>query len=307
MCPRYTNGEESPHIQNTQLTLNDIKEIFPPDFIRHIGRMCFCGGYGDPIVARDLIPIIKYLRSINKTLYVEVHTNGSARREEWWVELAEVIGSDKKMGVVKFALDGLRDTNHIYRRNTDWDVIMRNVKAYIGAGGKAHWNFIVFKHNEHQLELAKIIAKEMGFIKLNMKVSVRFDNKPTFPVIVNGKHEFDLEPPKQEQRLIPDAQNFTKPKPAGFHIPVQPNIKCYARKENSIYLSAQGLIYPCCWIGQGHMEGDPDIIINPDDIDPTKRSIEDIVNDQVFQTVENSWSTGSIGRCVQICTSPEEK
>ena len=50
-------------------------------------------------------------------------------------------------GYARFAIDGLEDTNHIYRRNTDWVKIVQNATAYIAAGGRAEWDFIVFAHN----------------------------------------------------------------------------------------------------------------------------------------------------------------
>jgi MoaA/NifB/PqqE/SkfB family radical SAM enzyme len=174
MCPRYVNGEEAPHIQNTQFSLDDAKTMFPPEFITQINRVNFCGNNGDPLLARDLLPIIKYFRSINDTIRVEVNTNASVRREEWWTELAQVMGSDEATSGVWFALDGLSDTNHLYRLNTNWEVIMRNAKAFIAAGGIAHWNFIAFEHNEHQIVEAKTLAHEMGFKHFNLKLTARF-------------------------------------------------------------------------------------------------------------------------------------
>ena len=46
---------------------------------------------------------------------------------------------------------------------------MTNVKSFIQAGGEAHWEFLVFKHNEHQVEEARNLAREMGFKEFYLK------------------------------------------------------------------------------------------------------------------------------------------
>lgn len=330
MCPRFVKGEVAPHIQNIQFSLDDIRNIFPVEFIKQLNRVNFCGNYGDPIVAKDLLNIIAYLRHINDDIRIEVNTNGSARKEVWWKILAGIMGSDEKMGGVWFGLDGLSDTNHLYRRNTNWEVIMRNVKAFIEAGGIAHWNFIAFRHNEHQIDEARALAEEMGFKHFNIKITSRFDTGSTYPVIVKGKHVYDLEIPTEKDYLRPEVVSRTEPRepisrPSSAMLgaakivaeyrrtgevpinqPIQivpkPNIECIAQRENSIYVSATGHVYPCCWIGNGHSCGDSDIIMDNDRIDITKHSIEDIINGEEFQMVQDSWEIGSIRKCVNICT-----
>ena len=76
---------------------------------------------------------------------IEVVTNGSIKKANWWAELA------LKANVV-FSIDGLEDTNHIYRVGAQWDKIMANAEAFIAAGGNATWQYIVFRWNAHQEE-----------------------------------------------------------------------------------------------------------------------------------------------------------
>ena len=66
---------------------------------------------------------------------------------------------------VTFGIDGLADTNEIYRRQVDWKKLMLNVEAFINAGGVADWQFILFEHNIHQLKEAEELSKNMGFNK----------------------------------------------------------------------------------------------------------------------------------------------
>ena len=77
-------------------------------------------------------------------MWLSMNTNAGARDEAWWTELAQIYG---RMGAVIFSVDGLRDTNHIYRQNVVWDNVERNMRAFINAGGRARWDFLIFEHN----------------------------------------------------------------------------------------------------------------------------------------------------------------
>lgn len=304
--------------------------MIPVEFINQLNRINFCGNYGEPIVARDLLPIIAYFKNNSDSMRIEVNTNASARKVSWWRSLAKVMGSDESTSGVWFGLDGLGDTNALYRRNTNWDIIMRNAQAFIDAGGIAHWNFIVFKHNEHQIEEARRLANEMGFKHFNIKITARFDTGNTFPVIVKGNHAYDLEIPTDQKLLLPEASNHIKPRDIPFSRPSEamlgaakiieeyrkkgyvttntnpivskPDIRCIAQKEASVYVSATGHLYPCCWIGDARAYNSDDVPMEYDRIDLSKRSIEDIVNGEEFQMVEDSWGIGSISKCVNVCT-----
>jgi hypothetical protein len=70
--------------------------------------------------------------------------------------------------------EGLEDTNHLYRQKVKWERVMENAKAFIDRGGHAKWDFIVFKHNEHQVDEARQLAMDMGFEKFQVKKTGRF-------------------------------------------------------------------------------------------------------------------------------------
>ena len=70
--------------------------------------------------------------------------------------------SDGRMGTVIFSVDGLSDTNHLYRQNVVWDNVERNMRVSFAAGGRARWDFIVFGHNEHQVDEAQRTSRELG-------------------------------------------------------------------------------------------------------------------------------------------------
>jgi MoaA/NifB/PqqE/SkfB family radical SAM enzyme len=259
MCARNVNGGAvNPDMPLSELSLADVKAILLPELIGRLKRIYACGNYGDPMVARDCIEVFRYLREHGPQLNLCLHSNGSARRPEWWRELAGIM----KQGphYLRFGIDGLEDTNHLYRRGTDWKTVMRSAEAFIEAGGRAEWDFLVFRHNEHQVEEARKLAEDMGFQEFFVRKTGRFldagelETSDRFEVLdKKGSFEYFLEQP-----INPDHQN-----PAFGNLEVvkkrygeyqtyldKVDIDCkVAGPKRKMYLSAQGYALPCCWLG----------------------------------------------------------
>ena len=283
MCARNINGgEDNPHLKDHELTLEDCKKIFKPEFIAQLDRMYMCGNFGDPVNAKDTLEVFDYFRKHNPNMNLTMYTNGSAKKTEWWTELAKVMG---KNAYVVFSIDGLEDTNHLYRQNTVWDKIIENAQAFIDAGGRARWDFIVFAHNEHQVEDAELLSKRMRFEKFQYKKSARFFSNasgttkdahqaanrkglttllqaPTNSKYRNsaldqigkvvGKEEvIKFLPSKQSEALeVQGGQKFNKNPALKSKMEIELDnavIKCKVAEEKSLYISAEGVVQPCCW------------------------------------------------------------
>ena len=103
MCDRNENGgRDNRHITNAELSLDDAKVIFTPEFIKQLHTMYMCGNLGDPTVARDTLEIFEYFRKHNPKIWLSMNTNGGAKDQDWWRELARVYG---RMGAVIFSLE----------------------------------------------------------------------------------------------------------------------------------------------------------------------------------------------------------
>ena len=119
---------------------------------------------GDAIYNPHLIDIVKYLKENSKSTEgqeIWLHTNGSGKTEEWWREYFSLL--DPERDRVIFGVDGLKDTAHLYRKYHRFDDSITAMK--IGAEYKMRlneWQFIVFKHNEHQVDEARQMAKDIG-------------------------------------------------------------------------------------------------------------------------------------------------
>ncbi len=217
LCARETNSNFDKDQQH-HLTMQAITKVFDVDRIALLDKMFMCGDYGDPAAGRHTLDIYQQFRKINPAIVLGMNTNGAVRSTDWWRELANIFNGPKDY--VVFSIDGLEDTNHVYRRGVEWKKLMANVESFIVAGGSAHWDMLVYRHNEHQVEQCQQLAKSMGFKWFRSKVSRR-------PYIGN------LQPPTQW------IQPAAKAGP----------INCIAKQDKSMYINAQGKTSPCCWLG----------------------------------------------------------
>jgi len=236
MCDRVTlDGKLNPWITNASLSLDDIRGMFPIGFIEQLNEMYMCGNLGDPMLAPECVEIFAYFRKHNPKIYLSMNTNGGARKPDFWRNLAKLTNH------ITFSIDGLEDTNHIYRKGVSWKNVMNNVKEFINAGGKAKWDYLVFEHNEHQIKLAEATSKRLGFIDFRVKTTNRYDKKrPAWQTYWRGKEQEILKPPKQKKYQSEVVNNPLKNK---HEFNIDP--KCVKNKE--IYVSARGDVFPCCW------------------------------------------------------------
>jgi len=217
LCARETDVDFNKNNKH-HLRVESIQRHFTDKAIAKLDKMFMCGNYGDPAAGRYTMDIYNYFRSVNPDIVLGMNTNGAVQSTFWWHELGKLFNGTKDYCV--FSIDGLEDSNHVYRKNVNWDKLMSNAEAYIAAGGSAHWDMLVYKHNQHQVDACEQLACKMGFKWFRAKVSKRgFTDRLEFPI---GWHE-----PTVERGLI----------------------KCHALKEKSMYLDAQGHLSACCWLG----------------------------------------------------------
>lgn len=326
MCDRNENGgKDNRHIDNSELSFEDCQSIFTPAFIQQLNTMYMCGNLGDPIVAKDTLEVFDYFRSHNDNMWLSMNTNAGAKPVEWWRELAGVFG---RMGAVIFSVDGLRDTNHLYRQNVNWDNVERNMRAFIDAGGRARWDFIIFGHNEHQVEEAEALANEWGVERFQKKKSGRFISSATSKA--KDQHQAKnrkgvetqlLKKPKKldNQNLALLKQKELEKTYGGMQNYYDScSIKCKVAEEKNIFITAEGLLMPCCWTA-GRMykwwHKDPrveqiwdfiDRAGGKQGIDVIENDLQTVIDGQLLQDIQNSWNlpsieNGKLGVCAMKC------
>ena len=226
-CARNINGAGlNPNIKLGSLDLDFFQSSFDHDNIANIKKIFFCGNVGDPCATPDLLKICAYLKHIKKDITLGINTNGSLKTKEWFKELGNILRGT--LDYVVFSIDGLEDTNHIYRRNTNWSKIMDNARSYISTGASAHWDMLVFDHNKHQVDLAQQLADEMGFTWFRSKITDRWDiYEPT--------------------ELLKPAETYHEPHYNTI------DIVCEKDRDSSIFIDYTGRIWPCCHMAEAYL------------------------------------------------------
>jgi MoaA/NifB/PqqE/SkfB family radical SAM enzyme len=252
-CPRNNNGSgTNPYLKLEHLPRDVIDSTFTQELCSRLRQVFFCGSYGDPIMHPDFLDILRDFRRKCPTLWLYIHTNGGAHDTEYWTALAEIVGS---YGQVDFNIDGLGDTNHLYRRNTNFDKIISNATAYIKAGGRAVWNYIIFEHNQHQVNQAKDLSIKLGFQEFKHRATGRFLNHSTMEEFVEwpvqtrqGQLEYNIKPTTLQQyknksiSILPDLK---KQYPDLKDYFANTEISCDSLAGNKVAINANGLVLPC--------------------------------------------------------------
>jgi sulfatase maturation enzyme AslB (radical SAM superfamily) len=223
-----------------------------------------------------------------------MHTNGSARDPEWWQRLAQL-----KVKVT-FGIDGLADTHHLYRISTDFNKIIENAQAFISAGGVAKWHMLVFAHNEHQIEEARTMSKQMGFVDFSIKHTSRFKQDYLQVIDDMGRPTHRIQPTQTSLDMIPLAEAAQKE--------VKPHIVCKAQKYKQLYVSACGNVSPCCWLD---MEWIPPMQESRIDYmekisefpNLHRKTLKEIFDGGFFSKIEAQWSTVGLKECTKQCGS----
>lgn len=324
MCPRNINGGiDNPLIKSADWTLQDFKDIFTYEVLTQLQLITFCGTFGDPMMNNDLIKMCQYVKDFAPHVDIRIHTNGSARNVQWWTELTNALPVKHE---ITFALDGLADTHSLYRVGTNFNKVIENAKAVISAGGKAVWMFIRFKHNEHQVDEARNLSKELGFSKFELKDTRRFTQEK-FPVLNKfGNVEYYLEPSEHtnlkliEEKVLLDYRNWKSAK----------QINCFAEEGREIYIDVNFTTLPCCILaafmytnydkqladsynisilseaGSVVQQQVYDIIEElggTDKINAKLMGIERVINNQTWQTIwQEKWNNNLSGCCTIMCS-----
>tara|TARA_B100000959_G_scaffold227944_1_gene243057 strand:+ start:267 stop:1256 length:990 start_codon:yes stop_codon:yes gene_type:complete len=306
MCDRNENGGKvNKYLTNADLSLADVKKIMSKDFVRQLNNIYMCGNHGDPILAPECLEIMQWFREVNPRIHLSITTNGGARDDKFWKGIAETVNK------VTFSVDGLEDTNHLYRQGVSWEKVERNMDTFCANDGNAEWHFLVFAYNEHQVKEAEMWAKWIGIKKFVVKKSGRYistnslELRPEHQAIDrHGNHTQLLAFPKDPKYQNKSQEDYTavtrKFGSMESYLDVA-EIQCKAVKKEEIYISAEGYVFPCCWTaGQMYkwwmkpQEAQIWEHINKQDINGKTTPIQTIV-DTFFKSIEDSWQIEGCG------------
>lgn len=303
-------------------SFEDIVRVFSED-LPDLDCVYFCGTHGDPLVAKNLLHAVKAAKA--KKASVEIFTNGSLRSASWWSNFLGILDHTDR---ISFGIDGI-DTNHLYRRNTNIDHVLKNLNMACKSETRVKWDFLAFKHNEHEIEKCKALASSYGVDEFRIRRTARFDNFDPFPVLDQyGNIEYYLEQPDNMDLRHPDMQSMKQisssidPKTA-YNYLIRVNdfdykksdlrkfgdykISCLYRKNKKIYVNSRLEVFPCCYISD-HYETYKTHTVEElrypfGELTLKEKSWPEILHHDFFKKqLEESWSGSNvIPRCIKTC------
>ena len=280
MCPRFDFNLNliKDITNNAHTTLKIIIDKIGPDVLSKINHFYSCGVLGDGAMNPECYEIYEYVKSCGAKA-TALYTNGGLRNTEFWKSLATT------QTQVIFAIDGLEDTNHLYRRNVKWAKLIENVEAFINAGGHATWDYLKFKHNQNQIEQAELLSKKLGFKKFRLKETTRWNDFDSEGNWVERDHikldNYKLE--KIERDTEASGHHVTqKTKVKESFTKAKINCWSYHKNKSEIYIAANGDVSPCCWLGDLRLHEAKNIITDYNAINLNHCSLDEILNGHFF-------------------------
>lgn len=240
---------------------------------RKIEQLSLCGDYGDSIYYPDLLQLIDKFKP---TKSIELITNGSYRDAAFWQSLCQRLDNTD---TIIFSIDGLEDTNHLYRVNSDWTSIMLGLDIVARSNVNLIWETNIFSFNYNRLEEMKKFANSRG-AKFVAKKTGRFGD----PSLEPPKEFIDLDEvyvssycdPTQPIEIVPDCVNINR---------------------NTI--SADNYFWPCGFIRNPLVFYKTSLWKNKHDWSIANRTLDDIMSTALPKWVSSI--TDDMQNCHTIC------
>lgn len=180
--------------------------------------MVMLWNYGEPFLNKDLFKMIRYAR--DKHIKVVTSTNAHFLPGK----IDELINSH--INKVMVSLDGAsKETYEKYRQNGNFETVMESIKNLCQKKNKdifVELQYIIMRHNEHEVEKIKQIAKELKVDKLSLKSAWFLDKR------LEEKYRDIIPQNPKYQRVIEKSGYCIRP---WYHMTIQWN----------------GDVAPCCY------------------------------------------------------------
>lgn len=299
-CVRNQNGG----ITEPQLHLNhfnfDIWKRICEEDTRgwYIRQLALNGNWGDPMMHPKMVDMVKLWAQYHPETFMTIHTNGSMRGKQFWADLAKEL-RQYHSHQVNFSVDGLKDTHSIYRRKTDFDKIIENIKSFTDAGGSARMIMTLFEHNKHQVNELKHIAKTLKC----REFVARHSHSENMRIIDEGE-DYTIKAstiPTVSERFDNNDWSLSDQKNPSYWIKINDFLndspwlnetKCPWYNEGEVQIDPWGVVWPCCHVSlfgiklDKHTrileEVDETIFERRTENSLTKHSLQEILKDQWY-------------------------
>jgi MoaA/NifB/PqqE/SkfB family radical SAM enzyme len=273
-CPGCARTQNPSLLKIESFSLADLIRLFPDAQSINGKQFKFCGVLGDPILNSQCAEMIEYL--VQHGGFCQISTNGAYQTSKWWHRLGE-ISAKTQLLEVNFCVDGHKETNHIYRINTNFKVLERNMQAYATGGNYkalATWIYIVFDHNEHELDAAREHASKLGFnfaTRTGMRNSlhewVSLVQKRQNKQLVREEHLITTTGNKEHSKkeAVLNLNKFVEEYDSNTTSPVKKkqiidSIVCKLIHEGEIFIASNLTLWPCCFLWDSAFKNNNNIL-----------------------------------------------
>ncbi len=235
-CPLCPTGQKDSSANHGFMDFDNFKNI-----IDEIGKYLLLirlYNWGEPTLNRDLTKMIKY--ATKRGIDVKISTNLSMNLSDR--EIESIINSNLKK--IYISANGASSDSYLkYHIGGDFDKVINNIKLLIkkkkefkNSYTELIWLFHVSSHNEHEIEKAKEMAKELGIrLKIN---KMRTDmGKEVFETAEDAINRDSKWLPKNSEYRMFDVDKKTTTK----------QFVCNLLWKETV-LNWDGSIMPCCFI-----------------------------------------------------------
>ena len=232
-CPLCPTGYHGLKRSQALMTLQTFEIILGK--IKNYAIEVILHNWGEPFLNPDILPIIALARESSIGTTISSNLNLVHKGDDY---LREVV--DSGLSHLTVSVDGTtQEVYEKYRVGGDLEHVLHNMRVlldYRKTTGrktpKIEWQFLVFKHNQHQMDDARRIAREIGVDRLRFtSAGLPFD---------------DLADVEMGARWIPDLPEYQA------YDPRKIQAKGYMHDERCFYLyrgmtvNPGGEVAPCC-------------------------------------------------------------
>ena len=191
LCDRETIGKDRIKL-GSDMSLQTFEMI-----LNSMNKIDLCGQIADPIYHKNFMDMMKMINlPKNRNKKIIISTNGTRKKLHWWEEVFKLSHPNVFWS---FGLDGTdQETANIYRVNTRYEEVLEVMKLGSSMSVNIEWKFIVFKHNEHQIDTLLKLGKEH---KINIQI---LKSNRWHPKILN---DTTIEKPSAEWTSSTSKQN----------------------------------------------------------------------------------------------------
>jgi hypothetical protein len=240
---------------------------------------------GDCLSNRDIFDIFSYITLTSGNVNLQLSTNGSVRSTDWWNNLGELSALHQKKHrrdfTVCFAVDGHKETNHLYRRHTKFDKILENMYTYKEAGGIGRWVYIVFDHNEHEIDIAKKEANKLGF---------RFDLKLSYRNEANKNDGMKKSKLYSSTKAVENFKELFSNRTLSTQVNFQNDITCRWTDENKLFIGANKTLWPCCFLYNADLVHESD----SENLRHTYGAFNDLMAHDLADVLQHEWFSNTL-------------